>query len=83
MVFATPGGPRQEPLLYSSPACHSSIKGRGGHKCRECGSREQPAGCLGPAELLESVSLSLGPAWSGLLEPELTTDAQQGGGRGP
>lgn len=61
MLFATPGGPEQEPLLYCSPVCHSSIKGcEGGHKCRECGSREQPAG------LLESASLS--PGQPGLLQ---------------
>lgn len=84
MLFATPGGPRQEPLPYCSPVCHSSIKGcEGGHKCRECGSREQPAGCPRPAGLLESASLTLGPGWPGLLESGLTTDAQQRGVRGP
>lgn len=84
MLFAAPGGPRQEPLLYCSPVCHSTIKGcEEGHKCRECGSREQPAGCLRPAGLPESVTLSLSPGWPSSLESGLRTDAQQRGVRGP
>lgn len=40
------------------------------------GSSHSVAGCLRPALLLESMNLSLGLRWLGLLESALTTNAQ-------
>lgn len=78
MLLATPG---PEPLLYCSPVCHSSIKGCGGVINAECGSREQPAGCLRPAGLLESASLSRGPGrvrWSQCSQLMHSKEVQEG-----
>lgn len=69
-------------LCFTAALCATPASRDGGGVINaECGTREQPAGCLRPAGLLESASLSLGPGrvrWSQCSQLMRSKEVQEG-----